>query len=104
MPHLHLPAEHSDADLVLAANLAEIVGSDDLYVAWTHEAGAGAIPEVEAVLRAQRGNPLAELLAALRTGARTLWHGLVEGGAASARVPPPPAVHRRPRAAGETSA
>ena len=32
MPHLHLPIEHTDADLVLAANLAEIVGSEDLYV------------------------------------------------------------------------
>jgi hypothetical protein len=105
MPHLHLPSEHSDADLVLAANVAELVGSDDLYVAWTHETGAGAIPEVDAVLVERRANPLAELFAALRAGARTLWHGLIEGGAASgARVPPPPAVHRRPRAAGEPSA
>ena len=27
MPHLHLPIDHTEADLVLAANLAEIVGS-----------------------------------------------------------------------------
>lgn len=104
MPHLHLPAEHSDADLVLAANVAELVGSDDLYVAWTHSTGAGAIPEVEAVVCERRVHPLAELFAAVRAGARTLWHGLVEGGAIAPRVPPPPAVHRRPRAAGEPSA
>jgi hypothetical protein len=50
MPHLHLPIDHTDADLVLAANLADVVGSEDLYVAWSHESGAGAVPEVEAVL------------------------------------------------------
>ena len=50
MPHLHLPIDHTDADLVLAANLAEIVGSEDLYVAWSHGSGAGAVPEVDAVL------------------------------------------------------
>ena len=54
MPHLHLPADHTDADLVLAANLAEIVGSEDLYVVWSHETGPGAIPEVEAELREER--------------------------------------------------
>ena len=50
MPHLHLPIDHTDADLVMAANLAEVVGSEDLYVAWSHQSGAGAVPEVEAVL------------------------------------------------------
>jgi hypothetical protein len=104
MPHLHLPAEHSDADLVLAANLADIVGSDDLYVTWTHETGAGAVPEIEAIVRERRPHPVVELLSAMRAGARALWHGLVEGSGSAARVPPPPAVHRRPRAAGETSA
>ena len=54
MPHLHLPIDHTEADLVLAANLAEIVGSEDLYVTWSHENGAGAIPEVEAVVRTER--------------------------------------------------
>jgi hypothetical protein len=54
MPHLHLPVDHTEADLVLAADLAEIVGSEDLYVAWSHESGPGAVPEVEAVVREQR--------------------------------------------------
>ena len=103
MPHLHLPAEHSDADLVLATSVAEVVGSDDLYVAWTHEAGSGAIPEIEAIVRERRPNPLAELFAALRSGARTLWRGIVEGSPASERTPIPPTVHGRPYAAGEPS-
>ena len=39
MPHLYLPSEHTDADLVLAADVAAAVSSSDLYVAWTHDAG-----------------------------------------------------------------
>ena len=73
MPHLHLPADHTDADLVLAANLAEIVGSEDLYVAWSHETGAGAIPEVEAVVREHGpSGPLAALVA----GFTAFWRAL----------------------------
>ena len=105
MPHLHLPAEHSDADLVLATTLADVVGSEELYVAWTHETGGGAIPEIEALVRERRpaGNPLGELFAALRAGARALWRGIVEGSTASPRTPIPPTVHGRPHAAGEPS-
>ena len=77
MPHLHLPVDHTEADLVLAANLAEIVGSADLYVAWSHEAGPGAVPEVEAVVREQRAvSPLGEMLAALAAGFTTFWRAL----------------------------
>ena len=73
MPHLHLPVDHTDADLVLAANLAEIVGSEDLYVAWSHESGPGAIPEIEAVLVESRPlNPLSEFVD--RAGGRLLGH------------------------------
>jgi hypothetical protein len=75
MPHLHLPAEHSDADLVLAANLADVVGSRDLYVAWTHGGGA-AVPEVQAVLRQQRPAPL---LARVFDGFVQLWRLLLTG-------------------------
>jgi hypothetical protein len=74
MPHLHLPADHTEADLVLAANLADIVGSQDLYVAWSHGAGPGAVPEVEAVVRDDhRPNALGALAAAF--GA--FWRALV---------------------------
>ena len=53
MPHLYLPSEHTDADLVLAADVAAAVSSSDLYVAWTHDAGQAA-PEVQAVVRDER--------------------------------------------------
>ena len=78
MPHLHLPIDHTDADLVLAANLADIVGSEDLYVAWSYESGPGVIPEVDAVLVEQRPpSPLAALAVALRTAFTTLMRALV---------------------------
>jgi hypothetical protein len=78
MPHLHLPADHSDADIVLAANVAATVGSEDLYVAWTHDSGAGAVPEVDAVVRESRPSALAWLARALCNGARAVWHGLTQ--------------------------
>ena len=56
MPHLYLPSEHTDADLVLAADVAAAVSSADLYVTWTLDAGQGA-PEVEAVVREERPAP-----------------------------------------------
>ena len=74
MPHLHLPAEHSDADLVLAATLVSAVDSDELYVAWTHDAGAGAIPEIEALVRDERTPlPLAPLLAGALAALVAAW-------------------------------
>jgi hypothetical protein len=77
MPHLHLPIDHTDADLVLAANLADLVGSEDLYVAWSFESGPGAIPEIEAILVEQRPlSPLAELAGALAAAAVMLFRAL----------------------------
>ena len=35
MAQLYLPAEHTDADLVLAGQIAESIDSAELYVAWT---------------------------------------------------------------------
>jgi hypothetical protein len=78
MPHLHLPIDHTEADLVLAANLAELVGSEDLYVAWTHDSGSGVIPEVEAVVREERlTSPLVEVVAALSAACAAFWRALV---------------------------
>jgi hypothetical protein len=82
MPHLHLPIDHTDADLVLAANLAEIVGSEDLYVTWSHESGAGAVPEVDAVLVE---SPRPNLLVAFAGLVTAFWHALV-GRPSDARV------------------
>ena len=50
MPQLYLPAEHTDADLILAGQIAQRVDSAELYVAWTPEHGQ-ASPEVAAMLR-----------------------------------------------------
>jgi hypothetical protein len=91
MPHLHLPIDHTDADLVLAANLADLVGSEDLYVTWSYETGAGAIPEVDAVLVEQRPlSPLAEFAAALGAGFASLFRALLgrPRGAAVHAAPP----------------
>jgi hypothetical protein len=95
MPHLFLPSAHTDADLVLAADVAAAVDSADLYVAWTHEAGAGGTPEVEAVVRDSSApspaghavNPFAELFLAMMAGVAALWKHLTH-------VPPHPASPR----------
>ena len=91
MPHLYLPTDHTDKDLVLAADVAAAVSSADLYVTWTIEAGAGA-PEVEAVVREERSvpetNPFAELLIALFQGVAALWRSLT--GPPAQRLPAPP--------------
>jgi hypothetical protein len=93
MPHLHLPTDHTDDDLVLAASVAEIVGSEDLYVAWSHERGAGVMPEVDALLvEPRRVNPLAQLLAAIR---RALGGRSRRGGTPRHDSPPDP-VRRAP--------
>ena len=101
MPHLHLPIDHTEADLVLAANLAEIVGSEDLYVAWSHETGAGAVAEVEAVLvDAHPASAFGELLATIGAGFAAFWRALL-GRPAAAELPEAPASG--PARAGEPS-
>lgn len=42
MPHLHLPATHSEEDLAVAGALATVLESEDLYVAWSVKAGPSA--------------------------------------------------------------
>ena len=91
MPHLYLPTEHTDADLVLAADVAAAVSSADLYVSWTLDSGSGA-PEVEAVVREERpvqeANPFAELMIALFQGVAALWRTLT--GPPAQRLPATP--------------
>jgi hypothetical protein len=78
MPHLHLPSDHTEADLVLAANLAEIVGSEDLYVVWSHETGPGAVPEVEAVVYEERPpSALSEFVSSIGAAFGAFWRALV---------------------------
>src|SRR5918997_5410276 len=74
MPHLHLPTDHTEEDLVLAANVAEVVGSADLYVAWSHGGGAGAVPEVYALMRDERTpKPLGRLRAGIAALLRAIF-------------------------------
>jgi hypothetical protein len=51
MAQLYLPLAHTDADLVLAGQIAEVIDSAELYVTWTPAEGR-AVPEVVAELRA----------------------------------------------------
>jgi hypothetical protein len=100
MPHLHLPIDHTDADLVLAANLADIVGSEDLYVAWSHGSGPGAVPQVQAVVCTEREmSPMAEVLGAVGAGVAAFWRALMgrpkpAAPAAPAADAPRPAAER----------
>jgi hypothetical protein len=79
MPHLYMPSEHTDADLVLAADVAAAVSSADLYVTWTLDAGQAA-PEVEAVVREEisprQPNAFAELFVAMMRGVVAVWQHL----------------------------
>jgi hypothetical protein len=103
MPHLYLPNEHTDADLVLAADVAAAVASADLYVTWTHDYGQGA-PEVEAVVREERApaepNAFAELFVALMRGVAAIWAHLT---APPAQRVAQPRVTGETRSAGETA-
>ena len=103
MPHLHLPAAHSDADLALAADVAAAVGSSDLYVAWSHAEGAGVVPEIEALIREQRtGNPVGGIFVAMARGFAALWDAIVHGSADRAQLEAPRAD--APRRTAEPSA
>jgi hypothetical protein len=84
MAQLYLPLEHTDADLVLAGQIAETIDSAELYVTWTPGAGR-AIPEVLAELRTA---PLTfiETLGLLVEAVRELW------GALRGRQPQRPAL------------
>lgn len=41
MAQLHLPAKHTDDDLAIAGALAQVLRSEELYVAWSSENGPG---------------------------------------------------------------
>ena len=64
MPHLYLPTEHTDADLVLATQVAEAVDAAELFVVWGAEGGQGT-PEVVAVVREPETHPIVDAFVAL---------------------------------------
>ena len=74
MPQLYLPADHTEADLVLAGQIAELVDSAELYVAWTPEHGQAA-PAVAAELRAPAPG-IGGTISLLFQAARELWAAL----------------------------
>jgi hypothetical protein len=80
MPMLHLPAAHTDNDVALAAGVAAAVGSQELYVAWTHGEGAGLPPEVRTVVDGDEHpaavTPFAEVMVAMVQGIAALWRAI----------------------------
>ncbi len=86
MSELYLPADHSEADLVLAGQIAERIESAELHVAWT--AGAGrAAPEVTAWRREPVSPPMNTPALVVRA-IRELWTALLgrdRSGAAARR-------------------
>jgi hypothetical protein len=89
MAQLYLPAEHTDADLVLAGQIAECVDSAELYVTWTAEHGQAA-PEVVAELRA----PAPSLPSLILQAIREVWAALRYRPAPGPRAPRKPAEKR----------
>lgn len=90
---LYLPAEHDDADLVMAGLIAELVDSAELYVTWTGRQGP-ATPAIPALLREPRRRRGTPLMSALRE----LW------GALRNRPPHDPGTPRRPAGEREKTA
>ena len=98
MPTLHLPAAHTDTDVALATEVAQVVGSHELYVTWTHGEGPGLPPEIEAVLGEEPRpalTPFAEVIVAMVQGISALWNAIVRP--ASTRPAAPGAARRPPR-------
>ncbi len=82
MAQLYLPMEHTDADLVLAGQVAESIDSAELYVVWSAEHGA-AVPEVVAELRDSAPGLPSLIVQAIRE----LWAAMRHKPAPGARAP-----------------
>ena len=108
MPTLHLPAAHTDTDVDLAAAVAGVVGSHELYVAWTHGEGAGLPPEIETVLDEPHEpvapSPFSEVVVAMVQGLAALWQALIHPPETRAELPPAEEPRTTRPAAGEPSA
>ena len=91
MAQLYLPLAHTEADLVLAGQIAEVIDSAELYVTWTPQHGR-AVPEVVAELRAVTPT-VTGAIALVVAAARELFAAL------RGRQPQRPALAARRRAA-----
>ena len=56
MTALHLPVAHTEDDLAIAGALAQLLRSQELYVAWSTDGGA-ARPVVDAILEIEQAQP-----------------------------------------------
>jgi hypothetical protein len=107
MPTLHLPAAHTDTDVALAAEIAAVVGSHELYVTWTHGEGPGLPPEIEAIIRDEDEpsplSPFAEVVVAMVQSIAALWNAILHPPKTRPALPAPrdPAT---PRTTEESSA
>jgi hypothetical protein len=103
MPTLHLPAAHTDTDVALATEVAQVVGSHELYVTWTHGEGPGLSPEVETLtpdeLQATAISPFAEVVVAMVQSLSALWNALVHPPSTRPQLPAPRDDRRAPRSA-----
>ena len=104
MPTLHLPAAHTDTDVALATEVAQVVGSCELYVTWTHGEGPGLPPEIETFTdeddRQGAITPFGELVVAMAQGLSALWNAIVRPPSVRPELPAPP-DRRSPRPAAE---
>ena len=94
MPTLHLPAAHTDTDVALAAELAAIVGSHELYVTWTHGEGPGRNPEMQAIVSEDTGpqgilSPFGEVVVAMVQGIAALWNAILHPPSTRPALPAP---------------
>ena len=86
MAQLYLPAAHTDADLVLAGQIAERVASGELYVTWTPAEGT-AVPGVMAELR-EPGARWTDTIALVLRAVRELWTVLLSREPQRPALPP----------------
>ena len=56
MTSVHLPVAHTEDDLALAGALAQLLRSEELYVAWSTDGGA-ARPVVDAIIQVEPEQP-----------------------------------------------
>ena len=105
MPTLHLPAAHTDADVALAIEVAGVVGSHELYVAWTHGEGPGLPPEIETTIEEPHAadvvSPIAEVIVAMVQGISALWKAIAHPPSTRPALPPAESTERAPRSAAE---
>jgi hypothetical protein len=108
MPTLHLPAAHTDSDLALAIEVAAVVGSHELYVAWTHGEGPGVPPEVETVFEEEPApgtvSPFAEVIVAMVQGISAIWQALTRPPSTRPELPAGAETPRQARPATEEKA